>query len=174
MDDGYMPTASGILFNLMEPNPDHINIDDIANGLSNNCRWNGQTQRFYSVAEHCIKCYWHYVWMRGGKENPANINKKAALAILLHDAEEAYWSDFITPVKNLLPDLKAKMDELRIMIYKKFDVYPDENTAILVHHIDQYILVWEYQNVMLNDNEKNYTSTEAKEIFMILFNKLTK
>ena len=51
--EGRMITNSGILFNLLDPDPEDILIEDIAVHLSRIARWNGGTKKFYSVAEHC-------------------------------------------------------------------------------------------------------------------------
>src|SRR4030042_2014756 len=55
--DGCMLTVSNILIDLYNPNPETIFIEDIAHGLANNCRWNGHTQKFWSVAQHCCMMY---------------------------------------------------------------------------------------------------------------------
>ena len=66
-----------------------IDIEDIAHGLSNLCRYNGQSKTFYNVADHSIMV----CKLMGG-----------SLEGLLHDATEAYMSDVSAPIKQLLPD----------------------------------------------------------------------
>lgn len=53
--DGCMATFIGEIFDLMNPNPEQIKIKDIAHGLAFNCRCNGHTKNYYSVAEHSIR-----------------------------------------------------------------------------------------------------------------------
>jgi hypothetical protein len=48
-------TLSGAKFYIDECNVSEIPIEDIAHALSFNCRFNGHTSRFYSVAEHCVR-----------------------------------------------------------------------------------------------------------------------
>lgn len=71
----------------LDPRIEEINIDDIAHSLSMQCRFNGHTKHFYSVAEHC--CHVHDLvaapWQRGA---------------LLHDASEAYLCDLPRPLKR--------------------------------------------------------------------------
>jgi hypothetical protein len=55
--DGCMITVSGIVVDLFNPDPDTLLISDIAHGLANNCRWNGHTKHFWSVAQHCCMMY---------------------------------------------------------------------------------------------------------------------
>lgn len=50
----WIQTFNGKRLDLSPPNPDQINIEDIAHGLSMLCRFNGQCTRFYSVAEHSV------------------------------------------------------------------------------------------------------------------------
>lgn len=82
-------THSGLYFNLLEPDPDLIEIEDIAHALSNLCRFTGHTNRFYSVAEHSVRAALH-------------VPPEYALEALLHDATEAYLGDVSTPLKALL------------------------------------------------------------------------
>jgi len=50
----WMHTYTGMKFYPMEPNPSDICIEDIAHALSMQCRYNGHTLQFYSVAQHCV------------------------------------------------------------------------------------------------------------------------
>ncbi len=168
--DGCMWTVSGILFNLIDPDPDQINIEDIAHGLAHNCRWNGHTKRYYSVADHSLRCYWHYVDQQKMKNK--KVWPKVALAILLHDAEESYWSDVIRPIKNLFPEIEAKMTELREMIYYKYDVPVDEELKKYIKEIDNGMLVWEYANVVKFNVARGMRPLEAKKEFLNAFNTL--
>lgn len=159
-----MITVSGILFNLMDPDPDLININDIAHGLSNNCRWNGHTQSFFSVAEHCIRCYWMY------KRETDLFQKKIGLAILLHDAEESYWGDVISPLKSIYPDIAKKMDHLRNLIYKKYGIY--NNHRPVVKSIDKFMLRWEHVNAVGNDWVATFNQYRAKMKYLQIFKEL--
>jgi hypothetical protein len=85
---GYMTTFSGKKFYPLQPDPLEIDIEDIARGLSNSCRWGGQIRDFYSIAQHCV----HVSYLC----KPEN-----ALLGLLHDAAEAYIGDMIRPLKYL-------------------------------------------------------------------------
>lgn len=53
--NNYISTHSGHKLHLLNPEAKQISIVDIAMGLSRICRFGGQCERFYSVAEHCVR-----------------------------------------------------------------------------------------------------------------------
>lgn len=87
---GWIQTYLRKKFYPLDAKPEEIYIEDIGYALSNQCRFSGHTNRFYSVAEHC--CY--------VSDALPNEHK---LAGLLHDASEAYCVDLPTPLK-ILPE----------------------------------------------------------------------
>ena len=97
-------TVTGKRVDLIDPSPDSIDLEDIAVGLSNQCRFGGQTYRHYSVAEHCVACYDNAV--RVGE--PLDVQ----LAVLLHDAAEAYLGDVIRPLKLAIGEQYLILEEM--------------------------------------------------------------
>ena len=93
-DHIWIETPSGKKF---YPGRPEYDVEDIAHALAFNCRYNGHTKRFYSVAEHSILVS---VLMEEFKLG-------SPLEGLLHDATEAYLTDVPAPFKSLLPDWKA-------------------------------------------------------------------
>lgn len=87
-------SSTGQCFNVREPDPSQINLEDIAHHLSQVCRFGGAVREFYSVAEHCV-----YV--------SRLVAPELAVLGLLHDAAEAYLGDVIKPLKNCLPEYSA-------------------------------------------------------------------
>jgi len=89
-----------------------VNIEDIAHALSNQCRYNGHTKKFYSVAEHCVHmCDYAMDEGRTAAEG---------LHALLHDACEAYIGDIPRPIKCAVPKLKEVETEIDRVIGKVF------------------------------------------------------
>jgi hypothetical protein len=86
-------TFTGRLFNFLDPRIDEVDLLDIAHGLSNLCRFNGQSNEFYSVAQHSV-CVSHLC------------NTPDARWGLLHDAAEAYLGDIVSPVKHNIPGME--------------------------------------------------------------------
>jgi|GEM_PF-2522502 len=79
-------TYSGVLFDIEEPNPERVHVLDIAHGLAMQCRFNGATRQFYSVAQHSVLV--SYL-----------VAPEHALHALLDDAHEAYLGDLVTPLQ---------------------------------------------------------------------------
>ncbi|WP_241189222.1 HD family hydrolase [Enterobacter asburiae] len=50
----YIQTLSGKKFNFINPTAADVDIEDIANALSNICRFAGHLPEFYSVAQHSV------------------------------------------------------------------------------------------------------------------------
>ena len=85
---GQIMTASGALVAPLHLNPVDILIEDCARSLSNICRYAGQINFFYSVAQHSVIV-------------ASLMPEKFQLEALLHDASEAYLGDLPAPLKHL-------------------------------------------------------------------------
>lgn len=84
---------SGEFYDYESPHLNKWTIEDVALGLSNICRYAGQVEDHFSVAQHSV-----YV--------SHCIEPEFALEGLLHDATEAFLTDIPTPLKRILPDYK--------------------------------------------------------------------
>lgn len=105
----YISTFKGNRFYPDEPRIDGIDIEDIAHGLAYQCRFNGQTAVFYSVAQHSLMV---------ASLLPPPLHKAA----LLHDAAEAYLGDVVKPLKHLLPAFAAIEAGVTRLIAQAFGV----------------------------------------------------
>lgn len=92
----WMQTSRGERFFPLDPRQEEIYIEDIANGLAQCGRYNGQRliDKFYSVAEHSVKM----VQYADERRWPA----AALLACLLHDAPEGYLNDLNRAMKHAM------------------------------------------------------------------------
>ena len=89
---------SGRRLDLLDPSPLDVEIADIAHGLARVARWNGQTDgaHIFSVAQHTllVEAVARAHWPR--------LDRRARLAILLHDAPEYVIGDMISPFKAVI------------------------------------------------------------------------
>lgn len=115
----WISTYTGRVFYPLNPQPESIDIRDIAHALSLMTRFNGHCSTFYSIAEHSVRCYNLFNSRYHGYTNQLS-RRKGALRVLLHDAAEAYVSDCPRPIKPLLKGFKEIEDSISEVIYKKF------------------------------------------------------
>lgn len=95
---------SGRHFDLANPDVNEILVDDIAHGLAHTCRYAGQCDGFYSVAEHSVLV--------------SQVIPHSKLAALFHDAAEAFIGDMTGPLKCLLPEYKVIEKKIERAIFK--------------------------------------------------------
>lgn len=99
---------SGAWFDFLDPESSPFDIDDIAYGLSNTCRYAGQCCAFYSVAEHSLLV--------------SETARGHEYSGLMHDAAEAFIGDVTRPLKQLLPEFKRIEAVVEAAIFRRFDV----------------------------------------------------
>jgi uncharacterized protein len=116
----YLQTVSGKRVNPFDPDPESLDIEDIAHALANQCRFGGHCRVFYSVAQHSVLVS-ELVERRGG-------DAEDAFAALMHDAAEAYLGDMPHPLKHrsrLGKAFKAAEEDLEKAIRDRFAIRPD-------------------------------------------------
>jgi len=152
-------TFSGQYVNVFEPDPEKINIIDIAHALSMQCRFGGHLPNFYSVAQHSIVV-------------ASIVSKEHKIAALLHDASEAYLMDIPRPIKIRLANYKEIEDGLMKVIAEKFGFeYPLSED---VKEADEKRLKIEWNCCMLEkDTIECWASSVAKMKFANEYFKLS-
>lgn len=161
-------TNSGKKIEPLNPDSNMICIKDIAHALSNNCRYTGHSNYFYSVAQHSVIV-------------SKLCEPKFALYGLLHDASEAYLSDIASPVKRAheFDFYKQHENRLQSVIYKKFGLDPCEPQNI--KYIDTNIRTNEMYYLFSFDHEfkpffdidiQPMSPKEAKKEFLKRFDEL--
>jgi len=126
--------ASGGYIDLTNPQPADIHFYDIANALANICRFGGQIEEFYSVAEHS------YLATRIAEEDGQPV--ECCRAVLLHDAAEAYLGDVVKPLKLLLPEYANLEKRMEAVIATAFNIDFDR-WSTEIREIDQAMLIAE-------------------------------
>lgn len=168
-------TYSGKEFDLFHPEPEMVEIIDIAHALSMTPRFGGHCDQFYSVAQHSFLV--------------SMICQKHPLLGLMHDAAEAYVGDVVSPLKEILTDFKVLEARVNGAIGEKFF---DSYSALIeppeeVKHADKAALRleketfwpeiswWDVSNlpkvrgVLLNNT---WTSSYARDVFLRRFESL--
>lgn len=114
--DDWITTISGKQIKFSKPDESQIDIEDIATGLSNLCRYAGQIRQFYSVAQHSVLVC-DLVWKM-------TQDSEIALSGLVHDSTEAYMVDVPAPLKNMpqMTGYRDLEDNMEAAIYKALHV----------------------------------------------------
>lgn len=163
MNSYTMRTYSGRYIDLSDPQPEDICLEDIAQGLGKQCRFNGQCLKFYSVAEHSL----HGLTVA----RHANLSIAAQKAVLLHDASEAYIGDLIWPVKQAmgLETCNSGFEQLEFRFNEAIRkalgfVYH----AAVVKTIDNSLLHWERSLLFTTDDQLWHGSDKAMDLSQIV------
>lgn len=133
-----METYTGKYVDLLDPKPEQITLADIAVGLSNCCRFGNQVNRFYSVAEHSVRC-------AAMTEGHAACGINLPMACLFHDAHEAYTGDITAPLKQVLGEsLREVQHRLDVAIVAELglehDLYAIDLKHPLVKAVDDAVM----------------------------------
>src|SRR5258707_6177159 len=99
---------SGAWFDFVAPHSSPFTIEHIAVGLAHICRYSGQCNGFYSVAEHSLLV--------------SDTAVGFELEALMHDAAEAFLGDITRPLKQMLPDYKRIEGEVERAIFSRFGI----------------------------------------------------
>jgi hypothetical protein len=113
----WLATSQGKMWSLEHPHTRDVDLRDIAAGLSRQCRYGGQIKdgfEFYSVCEHSI---FMTIW---AMKSEIVETREDALAILLHDASEAFFGDMPSPLKALMPEYKRLETQAQDVIIDAF------------------------------------------------------
>lgn len=135
-DKATILTFTGRKFHLLNPQPDEINIIDIAHALGMLCRFTGHTREFYSVAEHSV----HVSHL---------VPPEDAFDALMHDSPEAYVADINRPLKHFTPIgpvYKAVENKVMLAISNKFGLRHEMPAS--VHEMDKHILYTEKDQLL--------------------------
>lgn len=137
----WITTYNNVKFYPLDSRPEEILLEDIAHALSLLCRGNGHVKHFFSVAQHSIHC--------ALEAKTRGFSEKVQLALLLHDASEAYLSDITRPVKAMLTEYLQVEEKLQGEIYDKFGVQSLTKEEIeQVNLVDDAMLNYEMIHLM--------------------------
>ena len=136
----YIQTYTNRKINLLNMQPQDIDIRDIAHGLSQVNRWNAQTITRYTTAEHSL-----YV--------SRLLPNQLKLYGLLHDASDAYLPDVPHALKynKIMDDFRILESEIQDKIYQKYDIQYTPEAEKLLKYADNITAYWEYKKLFTKD-----------------------
>jgi len=175
-ESNWMQVRSGKTVHPFDPHISEIDIKDIAHSLSMQCRFNGHTKEFYSVAEHSVRVSRLYT--------ADNVKKK--LMCLLHDASEAYLLDVPTPIKDMFPDYKYYEKRMLRVIFEAFKLPNPDPMPSIIKMYDKKLLTTEKRDLLgvgaskwgvefpepLDDKIHPWSQETARIVFLETFNAL--
>lgn len=160
-------TYTGNYVDVFNPDPETLEIVDVAHALSMQCRYGGHMRTFYSVAQHSI-------WVCEYLEK-CGYPKEMCFEGLMHDASEAYLVDIPKPIKVHLKDYNDVEDTLMAALSSVFGfTYPLSSQVKIV---DRIALEWEWAHLVCEDVEiegdfEILTHEEAETKFLALYERL--
>lgn len=136
--------CSGGYLDLLNPDPALITLRDVSRALGNICRFGGQCDVFYCVAEHSIAC--------ASLAFQKQMSCKVQLACLMHDAAEAFLGDVVKPLKTLLNPIYGPIeDRMESAIATAFGI-DLKSTKSEWKSIDRIMLIAERRALFTPDN----------------------
>lgn len=127
-------TYTGKRFWPLDPSVEDVDLRDIAHSLAYQCRFNGHSIDFYSVAQHSILV-------------SRMVGQEQGLAALFHDAAEAYTGDIVAPLKRFLPpEFRQIESQIEEIILRYFGITNVNHAEIKL--ADKRALVTEMRDLM--------------------------
>ncbi|WP_341674990.1 hypothetical protein [Niveibacterium sp. SC-1] len=136
-ESAWILTRTGKHFDLLDPQPDMVDIRDIAHALGNLCRFAGHCARFHSVAEHSVGV-------------ADLLPPELKLEGLLHDAAEAYVGDCTQPLKAVLHHYQRIESRIDTVIREHFGLPHGMSPEVKV--ADLRMLAEEREKLMPEDD----------------------
>jgi len=143
----WMQVGEGRIFYPLDPRPEEVFIDDIGMALSRLIRYNGLSDTWITVAQHSVQCE-YMIYKDGG-------TFEDRLAMLMHDAAEAYIGDMIRPLKCMFPEFKKIEANIYAAIEEALGLPTmDEKT---IKHYDNLAWAWEKRDFYPSSRDWPYT-----------------
>ena len=160
--DGCINTYSGLKINLLNPQPNQIDIRDIGKGLAYKGHFGGQTPFYFSIAQHSTLVVQIMI-------ETQEFDPEMLMLGLLHDASKAYIGDMVKPLKVHLDEFVNYENQITKIICEKFELNYFRLNEIKPFDIIAQDL--EYHTFFENGKRLNgLNPDESYDEFMKLFN----
>lgn len=164
-------------YNPIEPTQEMVGIDVLAHVLSQQCRFAGHTNKFYSVAQHCVMV-------------SVMCEEEDAMWGLLHDASEALIVDVPRPLKRhesfkfymeteqKIMDVVCARYGLQLTMPESVKAADDLALALEFRDLMHYPMREIIADSIFNCDLKQFTEinplfpTDAKRVFLERFNQI--
>ena len=121
----YTSTGMAVGFGPGEFRQEHVSIEDIARHLAQIARFGGAGRRFYSVLKHSLLV---------GRLVCEPWHRQA----LLHDSAEAYIGDHVSPLKQIVCDLKELEERFTRIVFESLGIlWPSAAGWAIIHDADR-------------------------------------
>lgn len=127
-------TRSGVLFDLEAPTREMFRVEDMIFSMGNLCRFVGHCE-FYSVGQHST-----FVSQL--------VSRPLALKALFHENEEPYVNDNSTPMKTLVPELRAVGKGISAVGWSALDLVPTAEELQTIKQADALAFAIEQFDLM--------------------------
>lgn len=133
----FMMFSGGNAVDIENFNADELSIEEIALSLARVNRFAGHTRKgvVYTVAEHSV-------WVSYA------VPHALAYPALMHDVEEAVFSDIPKPVKHLSKEIIRAGDEVRAQLWFALGCYATSREWEYIHAADYLALQTEARDLM--------------------------
>ena len=136
-------TFTNVVMYPLNPGKEDFRISDIAHALSLMTRANGHFLHFYSVAQHCLNCSY--------EAEARGYSRRMQLALLLHDASEAYLSDVTRPVKAGMPRYREIEAHLSEVLFDAFGIFHfEKEEKKMLREIDDDMMYYEFEHLHIS------------------------
>jgi len=167
---GITVSWNGGSFNVIDvdPNTEALDVDKIAKSLARQARYMGHTNKPYSIAQHCCRGAEAFILMGRVEE---------AKQFLFHDASEALISDLSAPLKRMLGEQIAQIEEaIEAVVAKRYGYQFPYHPAIKKIDVN---LAQDEMAMLMNIDPKDdgfdyWDHEKATQQYIYMYNKIEK
>jgi hypothetical protein len=131
----WIHTFTGRRYNLVDPNPEVLTIQDVAHALSLICRYTGHVRTHYSVAQHSVLAAF-------------SVPSELRVMALLHDGHECVTGDVASPIKRRLGEVWRAFEHAHEIPFRARFGLPAE-FPLAVKEVDVRLLATEERDLLV-------------------------